>query len=197
MAHRHSFNESIYSEPYAGRYLAGSSSTTNRLEPNRLHPLSESASASNIYSGTTVTGHRSAPPAHFFPQNHSSHRDVYGPTTTSVAFNGLSAELSSTRSSVYSDKTIRNESTPPGTPRLLSLGANEQTIKATNPNKSTASNASGSQSNLQSKPIYTNTVVLTLQSNSNTIEKSTLSADSNTDDQSKLQRMALIICFVN
>lgn len=183
MAHRHSFNESIYSEPYGGRYLAGNSQ--QRSEANRPNPLCESASASNIYTGNTSTINRTHP-QFFFPQNHLSHRDVYA-TTSSVAINGLSTEVSSTRSSVYSDKTILNESTPPSTPRL-SHGANEQTIKvANNPNKSTASNASGSQSNTQSKPIYTTTVVLKQQSSSNNLAKSTITSTTakNTDEQSK------------
>lgn len=184
MAHRHSFNESIYSEPYGGRYLAGNS---NRSElSNRTNPLCESASASNIYTGNTSTINRTHP-QFYFPQTHLSHRDVYA-TTSSVAINGQSTDVSSTRSSVYSDKTILNESTPPSTPRL-SHCANEQTIKvANNPNKSTASNASGSQSNTQSKPIYTTTVVLTQQSSSNNLEKSTttISTENNFNEQSKI-----------
>lgn len=185
MAHRHSFNESIYSEPYGGgggRYLAGNS---HRFDSNHPNPLSESASASNIYSGKVTTSARSHP-QYFFPQNSLSHRDVYA-TTSSVASNGLStADVSSTRSSVYSDRTILNEQTPPSTPRL-SHGDNEQTtIKATNPNNSTASNASGSQANLQSKPIFTNTEqVQTLQSNSNTLDKTSLVAESNSAEQSE------------
>lgn len=156
---------------------------SNRLELNRTNPLSESASASNIYSGKVVTATRSHP-QYFFPQNHLSHRDVYA-TTSSIASNGLSTEASSTRSSVYSDKTILNEQTPPSTPRL-SQCANEQTIKATNPNN-TASNASGSQANLQSKPINCmNTEVLAQQTNTNSLEKSTSNAEmSNYSGQSK------------
>lgn len=181
MAHRHSFNESIYSEPYGGgggRYLVGNS---HRFDSNHPNPLSESASASNIYSGKAVTSTQ-----YFFPQNGLSQRDVYA-TTSSVASNGLStADVSSTRSSVYSDRTILNEQTPPSTPRQ-SHGDNEQTtIKATNPNNSMASNASGSQAYLQSKPIYTNTDhVQTLQSNSNTLDKTSLVAESNSAEQSK------------
>lgn len=181
MAHRHSFNESIYSEPYGGRYVAGNS---HRLESNHPNPLSESASASNIYSGKVVTATRSHL-QYFFPQNSLSHRDVHA-TTSSIASNGLTADISSTRSSVYSDRTILNEQTPPSTPRL-SHGANEQSNKATNPNNSTASNASGSQANLQSKPIQSNTIteVQTTQSNSNTLENSSLITGSNSGDQSK------------
>lgn len=170
MTHRHSFNESIYSEPYGGRYFAMNTNSNNRMELNRPIPLSESASASNIYSriggsGSTATATitsadavpvaaHSTYPQYFFPQNYLSQRDMYG-TTSSVALNnGLASEVSSTRSSVYSDKTIFNETTPPSTPRspLLPLSANEQTIIETNPNKTNASNASGSQyqSNLQS-----------------------------------------------
>lgn len=205
MAHRHSFNESIYSEPYGGRYLAVN---CNRMESNRPIPLSESASASNIYSGISgggsgggtttaaagvpLTAHRTYP-QYFFPQNYLSHRDMYA-TTSSVALNGMSSEVSSTRSSVYSDKTILYESTPPSTPRP-SPSANEQTNKVTNPNKTSASNASGSQSqsNLQSKPIHNtkNSTPVVVpekphQSDSMSVEKSAKD-ECNTDDQSKIQ----------
>lgn len=185
MAHRHSFNESIYSEPYGGRYLSGN----NRLETNHPNPLCESASASNIYTGNNILTAQRTHPQFFFPQNHLSHRDVYA-TTSSVAINGLSTEVSSTRSSVYSDKTILNETTPPSTPRLSSGANNEQTtIKVTNPNKSTASNASGSQSNTtQSKLIYTTTEVLTQQTSSNNVDNSThvqTTESINTEEQSK------------
>lgn len=212
IAHRHSFNESIYSEPYGGRYLAVNS---NRMESNRPIPLSESASASNIYSGIAgggsgslaaaaactaaavpLTAHRTYP-QYFFPQNHLSHRDMYA-TTSSVALNGLSSEVSSTRSSVYSDKTILYESTPPSTPRPSSLCANEHTNKVTNPNKTSASNASGSQSqsNLQSKSIYNtktnNTAVVVPekphQSESKSVEKSP-TKEHNTNEQSKYYKI--------
>lgn len=180
LTHRHSFNESIYSEPYNGRFVAGS---INRLESNRPNPLSESASASNIYSGKVVTATRSHP-QYFFPQNHLSHRDVYA-TTSSIASNGLSTEASSTRSSVYSDKTILNEQTPPSTPHLLPSANEQTTIKATNPNN-TASNASGSHVNTQSNTIFTHTEVPTQQINLNAVEKTSSSAEiSNSTDQSK------------
>lgn len=188
MAHRHSFNESIYSEPYGGsRFVAGSS---QRLDTNYPNPLSESASASNIYGGKVVTATRSHP-QYFFPQNSLSHRDVYATNSSVASSNGLSiGDVSSTRSSVYSDRTILNEQTPPSIPRLahgdIELQQQQTTIKATNPNNSTASNASGSQANLQSKPIFTNTEqVQTLQSNSNTLDKSSLVAESNFAEQSK------------
>lgn len=184
MTHRHSFNESIYSEPYGGRYLAAvnnniasnNNNNINRMESNRSIPLSESASASNIYSrvggiggasatvtstvtsatAVPVSAHRTYPP-YFFSQNYLSHRDVYG-TASSVAHNGLSSEVSSARSSVYSDKTILYESTPPSTPRSPPplLSAIKQTNYETNPNKTNASNASGSQfqSILPTQSIY-------------------------------------------
>lgn len=209
IAHRHSFNESIYSEPYGGRYMAVNS---NRMESNRPIPLSESASASNIYSGgggsgsgglaaaaaaaaaVPLTAHRTYP-QYFFPQNYLSHRDMYG-TTSSVALNGLSSEVSSTRSSVYSDKTILYESTPPSTPRPQSLCANEQTNKVTNPNKTSASNASGSQSqsNLQSKPINNTKINATAtvavpekphQTEPTSVEKSATKESNTEEDQSK------------
>lgn len=184
MAHRHSFNESIYSEPYGGRYVAGNS---KRLESNQL---SESTSASNIYSGKVVTATRSHPP-YSFHQNTLSHRDIYG-TNSSFACNGLPADVSSTRSSVYSDRTILNEQTPPSTPHPLH-GENEHTIKATNPKNSTASNASGSQANLQFKSFFTNTKqVQTLQSNSNTLNKSSLNTEGNGGDQSEKMIVSLL-----
>lgn len=189
MAHRHSFNESIYSEPYGGRFVAGSGL---RLESNHPNLLSESASASNIYSGKIATATQSHP-QYLSPQNSLSHRDVYA-TTSSIASNGYTAEVSSTRSSVYSDRTILNEQTPPITSRS-SQGINEQTIKATNPNNSTASNATGShaqaQANLQSKPIQSNTIteVQTTQTNLITLVNLSPITDSNGVDQSKSNRI--------
>lgn len=184
MAHRHSFNESIYSEPYGGRYVAGNQNS-HRLESN---PLSESASASNIYSGKVVTATRNHP-QYYFPQQSLSHRDVYGTNSSIASSNGFDVDANSTRSSVYSDRTILNEQTPPSTPRI-SHGDNEQfhTNNKVNPNSnSTASNESGSQATLlQSKPILTNTEqVQTLQSHSISLDKSSLGADGNSGEQSE------------
>lgn len=149
-AHRHSFNESIYSEPYSEKFAA--------IAGNHMNPLSESSSASNINSRNTALL-RIDRPLHFLAQidNSSSHRDVYG-TTSSIASNYTSTEVSSARSSVYSDKTILNEQTPPTTP-ILSNEGNELTNKSMNPNNTIkkASNASGSQNNMQSKPINQDT----------------------------------------
>lgn len=209
LSHRHSFNESIYSEPYGGRYLALNNNNNNRMESQRSIPLSESASASNIYSRiggssrapptATITSADAGPhrayPQYFFPQNYLSQGDMYG-TTSSIALNGLSSEVSSTRSSVYSDKTILYETTPPSTPRspLLPLSANEQTFIETNPNKTNASNASGSQfqSNLQSKSIYNtnnNSTTTTATTTSTTIvaEKSHPSDATNVENSATKQ----------
>lgn len=143
-AHRHSFNESIYSVPYSEKFAA--------IAGNHMNPLSESSSASNINIRNTASL-RIDRPLRFLAQidNSSSHRDVYG-TTSSIASNYTSTEVSSPRSSVYSDKTILNEQTPPITP-ILSNEGNELTNKSMNLNNTKASNASGSHNNMQSKSI--------------------------------------------
>lgn len=133
--HRHSFNESIYSEPYSGRYAQPTYSRTN--------PLCESTSASNLIG--RPTGQRPRPMIPFVAQIHASEqqRNVYG-TQSSIASQYTTTEAGSTRSSIYSDKTILNDITPPATP--------PRTI-ATYPKTASASNASGSQSAQAPKPI--------------------------------------------
>lgn len=140
--HRHSFNESIYSEPYSGRYAQPSYS---RYDASRMNPLCESASASNLI-GRTTTNQRPRPVIPFVAQIHasSSQRDVYG-TQSSITSQYTTTDAGSTRSSIYSDKTILNDITPPSTPPLRPI--------ATNPKTANASNASGSQRTQATKPI--------------------------------------------
>lgn len=104
--HRHSFNESIYSEPYSGRYAQPSYS---RYDASRMNPLCESASASNLI-GRTTTNQRPRPVIPFVAQIHasSSQRDVYG-TQSSITSQYTTTDAGSTRSSIYSDKTILND----------------------------------------------------------------------------------------
>lgn len=149
--HRHSFNESIYSEPYSGRYAQSSHGRYDAVA-SRVNPLYESSSASNLIDRTTGAVHGTSSTTNlrqrsFVAQIHgtSSQRDVYG-TQSSIASNYTTTDVSSTRSSIYSDKTILNDITPPCTPPLVA--------PATNPNIANASNASGSQSTQQTnKPI--------------------------------------------
>lgn len=194
--HRHSFNESIYSEPYSGRY-AQASHSRYEASPNRMHPLCESSSASNLIgrsasSASATLRQRSIP---LIAQIHSSpsQRDVYG-TQSSIASNYTTTDVSSTRSSIYSDKTILNDITPPSTPPSVAT--------ATNPNIANALNASGSQRTQQAKPINqteeskgtpttptttttTIAIVETPPANPLNVDKLTINSDSKHNDRSK------------
>lgn len=135
-AHRHSFNESIYSEAYGGRLTASNNRRFETNLNNHPNPLSESASATNISANKGISANRN------YPANFFTHRDLYG-TIESIASNGISTEQSnSTRSSIYSDKTILNEQISSPTPSFAC--ANDESI-----NKYFASNATGSRISLQ------------------------------------------------
>lgn len=165
-ANRHSFNESIYSEPYSGnRFMVGGG---RRFEQtNRPNPLCESSSASNIsgHNRSGISGNRQYP-VNFLSSTHttstSTHREnIYG-NIGSIASNRTSTteQSNSTRSSIYSDRTISNEQTSPKTLNLSTIKCptDEQTNQIQSINNITgASNASGSpinslqQSNLNTK----------------------------------------------
>lgn len=141
-AHRHSFNESIYSEPYSGRFVTGIS---RRFEANHPNPLCESSSASNICGNKGLSANVQNYPINFL----TTHKDIYG-TIESITSNETTTytnpNSNSTRSSIYSDRTILNEQSE--TPNS-SCSGDEPTNK--NSNKLNASNASGSPISLQAK----------------------------------------------
>lgn len=167
--HRHSFNECIYSEPYSGnRFMAGGG---RRFEQtNHPNPLCESSSVSNISShNQSGVSEKRRYPVNFLSSSTTStsiHREnVYG-TIGSIASNKTTTttttteQSNSTRSSIYSDKTISNELTSPKTLTLSTVKC--PTVEKTNQfqsinNITCASNASGSpitslqQSNLNTK----------------------------------------------
>lgn len=133
---------------------------------NHPNPLCESSSASNIsgHNRSGASGNRQYP-VNFLSSttaSHSIHREnIYG-TIGSIASNRTSTteQSNSTRSSIYSDKTISNEQTSPKTHNLSTIKCptDVQTNQTHSINNITcASNASGSpitslqQSNLISK----------------------------------------------
>lgn len=110
--------------------------STSRHHPN---PLCESSSASNICNTNRGISANRINSLNFFT---TANRDLYG-TIESIASNGLSTDqTNSTRSSIYSDKTILNEQISP----QLCTAADDLTKKF-------ASNATGSRISLQTKLI--------------------------------------------
>lgn len=153
-AHRHSFNESIYSEPYNNRFATVNS---NRLEFNRPFQSRASHALSENFSESICNRRRITPETTALSQSlqsNLSHREstidtILSPATSHDS-SATTIDVNSTRSSVYSDRTTVTEQSSSTTSILCD--SNETTNKLANQTSSNgaASNAPGSQISLQS-----------------------------------------------
>lgn len=163
-AHRHSFNESIYSEPYGNRFATVNS---NRLEFNQQYQSLANAISDNLNASSLSGSSRIRPEITKLSPIILSPRD----STNRTIVTSPAIDVNSTRSSVCSDRTLLSEQST-STTSLLADSREQQHQQQTNKlanqsNKVVASNAPGSQFSLQSSnsTIYATAEFVAGQSN--------------------------------